>query len=360
VATELQVRVAGPDDHAGLLRLAAECQRGKEVGTEAYLSWLAGGTPEGPPIVVVAENRVSHEIVGFSWNLPLAVRLRHQPGRCYMSLNGLVHPDYRRTAIYTQMLDLDCRLSQQDGTFVYGWAKPVALFRVQSVGFRSVARVPLVVRPLRIRALVQPRLKKWWKRLGAQVGWGLASVSVFRPRPTLAGRWGLQVAEAPGFDASFDRLWDRVAGQYEVAVDRDRSFLTWRFTAPTFRGYQILTARAGGDLVAYAVIRSTEIEGVPTGMIADLVVEPTARGEAGGVLVVNEATRRFQADGRALAGTLMLSHCREFRVLRRAGYLECPEQFAPQPFRLMATPFTDGPTPAADRWFVTIADHDAI
>jgi hypothetical protein len=84
---------------------------------------------------------------------------------------------------------------------------------------------------------------------------------------------------------------------------------------------------------------------------------------AGRALVV-EATRRLEGEGMALAGSLMLPHTREYRALRAAGYVPAPDPVAPQKFRITATPFREGAyrnsLPSGDRWFVTMADHDAI
>jgi hypothetical protein len=66
----------------------------------------------------------------------------------------------------------------------------------------------------------------------------------------------------------------------------------------------------------------------------------------------------------ALAGSLMMPHAQEYAILRRAGYIDAPDRYAPQKFRIMAKPFRDGPykgaVPPANLWFFTMADHDAI
>jgi hypothetical protein len=112
------------------------------------------------------------------------------------------------------------------------------------------------------------------------------------------------------------------------------------------------------------VLRCTEIEGIWSGMIADLLVEPGARGHAAELALVAEATRRLKDEGGELAGALMLPHTQEYRILRQAGYVEAPDCVAPQKFRIMATPFREGAyreeLPSGDRWFVMMADHDAI
>jgi len=45
-----------------------------------------------------------------------------------------------------------------------------------------------------------------------------------------------------------------------------------------------------------------------------------------------EALRYFRSENMWLAGGLMSSHAAEYNVMRRAGYLPCPERFASRLF----------------------------
>jgi hypothetical protein len=65
-----------------------------------------------------------------------------------------------------------------------------------------------------------------------------------------------------------------------------------------------------------------------------------------------------------LAGCLMLQHTQEYTVLRRAGYIEAPDRFAPQPFRLalesLSPRLPKELVAQTDHWFITMANHDAV
>jgi hypothetical protein len=166
------------------------------------------------------------------------------------------------------------------------------------------------------------------------------------------------------FDERFDQFWERVSDKYEIIIKRDRAFLTWRFYNTSFRSYEILAAKVGGELAGYAVLRCTEIEGIATGLIMDLLVEQGARGEAAGMLLVEQATCRFEEAGMALAGSLMLPHTHEFAILRKSGYVKAPERFSPQGFQLNAKSLSSEVSQEflaqSSRWFITMANHDAV
>ncbi len=119
----------------------------------------------------------------------------------------------------------------------------------------------------------------------------LAARGLARPAAALAG-WGLDaitslsrvvarppgprnmVREIPCFDDRFDSLWATVAdGGLALAV-RDRAFLDWRFSQCPNRKYHILEVVEGGQLRGYVVVRIEDLEGVPRGLIVDILAAP--------------------------------------------------------------------------------------
>jgi hypothetical protein len=358
-----RVRLAYEADLPGQLELAAREFGDKESGRAEYFDWLNVDTPAGRPVVVVGEDRATGRIAGYVWAMAYKMKVNDEVHTCYMGCNALVHPDFRRSALYSGMLKMQA-IGTSAGVALYGFPKEFTLYRVHGAGFKPVARVPLLVRPLDMATLTKIRVPKLARRLAMTIAWPIAAQTVFRPRPSLAWRWRLKLTEALTFDASFDRFWERVSSKYNVGLVRDRAFLLWRFRGASFRDYQILTACAGDELVGYVVLRDYETDEIKCGMIADLLVEPGPRGDSAGLLLVNEATRRLKAHGMALAGALMMPHAQEYRILRRAGYLQPPQRMAPQTFRIVAHAFRFGPyqgtVPPADQCFFTMADHDAI
>jgi len=351
------------EDRAGVLRLSADHYREAELARDEYVDWLAADAPGGRPFAVVAADGPAGDVVGFVWNVPLNVTIKGSTGRCYMSCNGLVHPDYRKYGLYVQISRRAIEL-MHDADFKYGFAKPSALYSLQASGIKPVCQVPLLVRPLDIGRLTRARVPRRAERVAMMLGWQVVAHTVLRPAGVHGRHSNLRVVAENAFDESFDDLWQRAKDKYDLSVNRDRAFLTWRFGRSPFRGYVTLAARVGRDLAGYAVVRSAEVQGIPTGLIMDLLVEPGDRGMAAGRLLTAEAIDRFRKAKMLLAGSLMLRHTQEYGILRQAGFVECPTRFSPQPFRLVAKPLREGTVAEAvvrpESWFVTMANHDAV
>jgi hypothetical protein len=361
--TKWRVREYIPSDWESVLELGKLHHGDRELADPRYSQWLARCDFANKPTLIVGESLASAEVAGFIWAIPFRAQCNGASGLSYVGCNALVHPSFRRTVLYMPLVKAAAHAAG-DGLYSYGFVKPGTLSHYRRVDMHLVTLLPLLVRPLDNAQLVHNRVTHPAMRLALRLGWLVAGKTVYRPRQVNAQTWGLELREESAFDASFDIFWEKVAIKYDTMTVRDRAFLTWRFTNLGFRSYQIQTARAGDDIVGYIVLRLVQFAGVWSGLICDLLVEPGQRGQAAGLLLVNEATKRFADYGMALAGSLMLEHTDEYRVLRRAGYLSCPKQLAPQPFQFIARPTGEIVTHEhlADptHWFVTMADHDAV
>jgi hypothetical protein len=361
--TKWRVREYRPSDWDNVLDLGKLHHGSRELADHRYSEWLARCDYATKPTLIVGESLASGEIAGFIWAIPFRAQYNGTTGLTYAGCNALVHPSFRRTVLYMHLVKAAAHVAS-DGLYSYGFAKPNTLSHYRRIDMHLVTNIPLLVRPLDNAQLVSNRITNPVLGLMIRMGWFVAGNTMYRPRRENPQRWGLQLRDESTFDASFDRFWEKVADKYDTMTVRDRGYLTWRFTNVGFREYQTLTARADGDIVGYVVLRMAELAGVRSGLICDLMVEPGERGEAAGLLLVNEATKRFTSSGMALASSLMLEHTDEYRILRRAGYVPCPKKLAPQPFQLIARPTGENVTHEhlADprNWFLTMADHDAV
>ena len=356
-------RLVRDDDKWSILRLSALHYGDKEQAKEGFFDWLYGGTPAGRPIVAVAEALASGEIVGFTWHLPFQVSLQGVEALCLMGCNALVHPDFRLKGIYLTLREMTFE-RVEDQLFTYGFPKPAAIYPHGKAGMNRVTRIPLMVMPLDMHALAKSRISNSIVGLAMDVGWRVASRTILRPHRPSSGSYGIRISEHTTFDTSFDHFWEKVAGKYPIIIKRDRAFLNWRFCRLSFRSYQILSARAGSEMLGYAVLRCADISRVRTGLIMDLLVEESSRGEAAGLQLLAEAKGWFQRNGAALAGCLMLPHTQESTILQQAGFVNCPERFAPQTFALSAKSLSPHVTNEflleSKNWFITSANHDAV
>lgn len=355
-----------PGDEADILamNLAEYGPRNGIITPEAF-HWRFAQNPAGSAEVTTVRDDVTGRLAGFTWTLPVRMRLYGKERLAAVTANQIVRPEYRDTLAYARMSRRRMLWLRQHGIpFRYNFPTEAIFASVGAAEKMASFLLPLLVRPLDSLRLARARLQPGW--LGSVLGWGgrLAAPLYFYARPLSSRPGGLSVEHLAGFDERFDELWQRVQGKYPVMAVRDRAFLSWRFAPVAGRAYHILAASAGSRLAGYAVLRVTdEIRDIPAGLVMDLLLEPGSRGEAAGQLLLAEAWKHFQAQRAWLAGGLAFPHTAEYRAMHAAGYRHLPGRLAPRLFRLAFNCFGEE-MPKTEEvqqqdLFFTIADYEA-
>jgi GNAT superfamily N-acetyltransferase len=173
-----------------------------------------------------------------------------------------------------------------------------------------------------------------------------------------AARWRpvdgdvVRVAE---FDDRFTRLWRRVAPNFEFAVRREASDLSWKFLRPPHVSYEIAALARGGEVLGYVVYRHVEEPRGRVTLLVDFLADP------GDPAALRTLLRWIDREA-AVAGSVLIrtfSTCTAFHgALRAAGY-----EYGPPGMRFVAK-INAVPVPptfydSAERWHVTLGDSDA-
>jgi predicted N-acetyltransferase YhbS len=354
-----------PEDKPAILAINRAEYGDVALSHEAYFDWLASRRPKDIPHRVVREKSTGTPLTaGMAITLDAVCQGEVVP--VMIGMNIVVVPEYRRQGIHTTLATQardDIKKAGYRFTIVFPNPRSMRQL-VKSPVHHLVCRVPLLMRPLDIRALTASHVDNPPMRWGINVGWQIASRTLWRERRPSDDGAQLTVAEDAAFDGSYDRFWAQVRSKYDIMLVRDRDFLQWRFKDIPIRKYQVLSARSDGELWGYIVLRQAEIRGTMTGLVADMMVLPGERGDRAGAALLHEALVRFRANNLALTGGLLLPHTHEFQLMRRSGYLVAPDRFAPQPFHLFFRQYSEPPPidllRTSETWFVSIADHDAV
>lgn len=336
-----------------------------DLAQEVYYDWVTRKKPAEFDQRVAREKKTG-KILNSGISVGVPAVWRGQEIRVLLGFNIVVDPRYRRQGIHTTLSNL-AREDVQEAGYRFTILFPNQQSMTQAIKARNhylISQVPLMIRPLDIQALTARYVGHALLRWGLNLSWAIAGRTLWRERLPQTDPDVHLVAEGKELDESYDRFWANVKQKYDLMVVRDRDFLQWRFCDIPTRDYQILSVRRDGEMEGYLVLREAEIRGTPTGMISDFLVLPGARGDKAGLRLLHEAIQRFRDAHVALTGGLVLPHTQEYQIMRRAGFLDAPERFAPQPFYLFVRTYSDEPpldvVKRPGSWYVSIADHDAV
>jgi hypothetical protein len=334
------------------------------LSTPEDFYWRYAQNPAGRAIISVVRDGDSGSVIGFIWIVPLRVRVFGEDWAGATGTNLLIHPGYRGTSAYVKLMRQFRRVFVDHDIWLhYSFISETAHSRLRPDDPCVAFKVPLLIRPLDMMKLARAYFNNRWQGLIVGIGGQLVTPLLFRARQSDLDQYNLTLHVLDGFDDRFDDFWARVQDKYPVMVIRDRCYLAWRFAGISGRQYRILVVQVGDEVIGYIVLRCVTIREIPTGLVMDLLVEAGPRGEAAGDCLMAGAWRYFRLEKMWLAGGLVSSHTAEYHIMRRAGYLPCPERFAPRFFRLAYRVHDKKPAVVPrllpEHWFVTIADYEA-
>ncbi|MEN6493279.1 MAG: hypothetical protein ABFD16_03230 [Thermoguttaceae bacterium] len=145
---------------------------------------------------------------------------------------------------------------QQAYKFVYSLPNAESEPVLKRVGYRFLGSVQRWYKPIRCEKLLHSRLHNPLLQKAASVAsiavdgaLAVKSRELFYRRPA-----DIHVKLTDGFDAAFDQLWKKAAGQFAYIGERTADYLTWRFGRSPDGPFQVFCIKnACQELLAYLV-----------------------------------------------------------------------------------------------------------
>jgi GNAT superfamily N-acetyltransferase len=360
-------------DKSDILSLIRDEYGDVDRANEDYYDWLRTACPPDVQQWIVRE-KATGRVISAGTMVGVRATWKGRGIKALLGFDMIVAPKYRRQGIHTTLTKQTREDVERAGFCVTTiFPNPKSMPQLaRSTNYHLVSQVPLLIRPLDMRALMEGRFGSELLAWGGALGWEVAGRTLWRQQRPSPNGPSLHISEDAVLDGAYDDFWEQVRAKYDLMLVRDRAFLRWRFHDIPTRDYQILSARLqDGDLndspktqiLGYIVLRQANIRGIMTGLIADFVVLPGEQGDRAGLCLLDAALERFKRTNTPLAGGLFLPHTQEYTVMRRAGFVSAPQALAPQPFHLFIRSHCDDPPLSAltrpESWHITIADHDA-
>ena len=350
-----------PENLSETIEMTYEYYGKSWISDIGYLKWQYEANPAGPAIIQLARDLETDHLAGQYVVIPMRFKAFNQTVNGILSLNTLTRQIYTGQGIFTELAKTvyqDC--AEQGSDFCYGFPNPNSYPGfMKKLGFTDLGSVPLLLRPLNIKALVK-------QRFGSLLG---SLALPFQPFYKVRDRSedDYEVYSLTPFNLSeVNAFWARTQDKYPIMGIRDADFIRWRYFENPYRDYQLYAIRKknGCELNGYIVGRCTEVEGISSGMIVDFLVDPNV--PHAGNFLINRLLRFFVDNNMDLAGSLMMPHTEESRLLKAKGFFTCPKAFEPQPFPVIyrrLNPQGEGkldPFLQLNHWFLTMGDYDAI
>lgn len=355
-----------PENLLETIEMTREYYGDSWISDAGYLKWQYEANPAGPAMIQLARDVDSDQLAGQYVALPMRFKTFDKTVNGILSLNTLTRQIYTGQGIFTGLAKAvyqDC--AEQGSKFCYGFPNPNSYPGfIKKLGFTDLGCVPLLLRPLNTKALVA-------RKFGSLLGSLCFPFQLFyQVKDRSDNRYEVYPLTAITL-SELNAFWAKVQDKYPIMGIRDADYIRWRYFENPYRNYQVygVRQRNKSELLGYIVGRCTEVAAMPTGMIVDFLVNPSVPDA--GDLLIKRLLRFFDENNMDLAGSLMLQHTEESRLLKANGFFTCPKALEPQPFPVIYRRLSpqgeenhgEG-TPDTflqlNRWFLTMGDYDAI
>ncbi len=348
-----RVRDGNEEDVEGIfsVRRNAFGETEKDKLDPGFWKWEFKQGPDGEALIYIVEDE--DRVVGHFADLPREFSLRGEVVRGTLSVDLMVHSDYRRKGIFEAMGKYAIqRVRKENGLFMMAYPiRPETVQGFKKIGWEEVVELPVLVYPIRFRGVANRYLH--FSPVSFLAG-GVARFFYFllygiRKRN---GMEGVEVEQVSLLDDQFDDFWQKALSLNPIAGVRNRNYLTWRYLQHPTRTYTIYRARQNGEMKGYIVLRKVELLNFDSAVIVDLL----ALDEATLVALVRKGIQRSRQEGADLLGFMVPKRHLYYKILRNMGFLPSFKTFL-----LMIYSIEKGRRLLdAEQWYVNWGDTDVI
>lgn len=342
-----------------MLKMTVE-QYGAEndIADQKFLMHEYFENPAGDAVISLAYDDAQMTIAGQYIMWPMRFMVGNNKIKCAHSLNILTGKQYRGQGIFTGLAEENYKTAYKDDiAFTYATPNPNSYpGYMKKLSFTELGRLPLLLRPLKPSHMVKEFLHSNLLSRPAGLFDGIFSAKMKNDD-------GVSIVDINSDNVELlDVLWENVQDKYPIMNIRDSAYVKFRYLEMPRREYYPVIAMKNGMPVAWAVGRIMEVAGMQCGMIADFLFQ--SGEEAAAKILLDKLLVKLQENGASVAGSLMLSHTEEVKILKSKGFFKCPRKLEPQPFpllvRILDATRADKKILQLSNWFFTMGDYDVI
>ncbi|HEY2217284.1 MAG TPA: GNAT family N-acetyltransferase [Solirubrobacteraceae bacterium] len=293
------------------------------ASVETY-RWKFHGFPASPPsyeYMALEDGRM----VGYYAAIPYRYQIGGSMRRVGMACDVMTHSQARGKGVFTSLGRYSLAEMQQAGVdLMTGYPiRPGVMGGHLRVGWTIAFELPMYLHPLKSNAILRSKRLGW---LAPPVNVG---IGIFQR--LLGGRSsdaGLRVNTGPAPEllrseafAEFVQRWSQSVPNHLI---KSADFYDWRLAAPGTQ-YQAFLAQRDEQIVAAAVVREQDLQGIPSLALLDLMVVDGEERTLG--LLYRTIADQARRLGVEAVVTMMSKHSAKRYRLARHGFLKSPFTF---------------------------------
>jgi hypothetical protein len=316
-----------------------------------FWRWEFREGPDGKALIYIVEHE--DKIIGHFADIPRRFSVQGELVLGTLSLDLMVQHDYWRRGIFAAMGRYGAqRVKQENGLFMTAFPiRSETILGLKKIGWREVAKLPVLVYPIRFHGILNRYLRLLPLSLLAG-GTARFFYSLFYGLKREKGTEGFEIEKVGLLDDQFDSFCQKASSLYPVLGVRNRKYLTWRYLQHPTRSYTIYRIKKNGEMRGYIVLRKVELLNFNSAVIVDLLV----LDEVTLLMLVKKGIQHSRLEGADLLGFMVPQGHSYYKILRKMGFLPSFKTFL-----FMVYPHSEREIIlSSGKWYVNWGDTDVI
>jgi L-amino acid N-acyltransferase YncA len=273
--------------------------------------WKYSKNPHGSPLIWVAEDK--GRIVGCYILNPVKLRIGRNLVMGAQSVDAAVDNSYRGGGIFKKLASAAIAEASSNGiNLIYAFPTEISYKGQIRIGCRPMFMIPKMYRVFRIGSLLEKSLDIESSSIKRVVGILDAFQGARARKVSAKSDFRFELSSIKEFDSTFEIFWEEISEKNNsVLVERDLSYLNWRYIAHPEKQYKVCVCKKDTKIVGYAVFnveRTSKIDResvnqISVGNIIDLITLPNMASSA--YPLISAACNYFEHEHVDIAGCWM-------------------------------------------------------
>jgi len=340
-------------ENQGMLELINSAYGNVEIKNSKYLNWQYNENPQGGSIIVLCfDEKKKDFVIGKEAIISSELNLGNTCVKSSISLNTIVHSNYRRRGIFSKLVSVLPDLAMKEGILsAYGVPNPNSHKAFLKEGWKEITKLPLLVRIQKPSNYFNNNLKIFFRPIDF-----FYKIKI---------KEQLEIEEYKENFKDFEHLTSKLPKRIPVSQNRNHNYLQWRYNDHPTRKYNTYIIRKESEIIGYIITRETKFKGKPIGVILDFVTNGESNNEEEFVNLVKFALLELQKKQVAITIATFQPSLIEYKILCKAGFFKVPEFLKPEPLPFIVKIFDTSNEELKsienyDNWFFTFGDYDVF
>jgi hypothetical protein len=268
------------------------------------------------------------------------------------SLDTITDIDYRGQGLFIKLAKDVYQKAADDGVaLVYGFPNGNSIHGFKSkLDWEVLDPVPFMIKPIKT---------SYFSRKISVFKW-LPNFNVSFSKYKESNKF--RIEENFSFPEMVTPLWESFANQIEVAVQRDKNYLDWRYIQKPFENYKIAHCYSENNTyLGFIVYAIKEKHGGKIAYIMELIFD--LKSQKAGRKLLQYAINQIKKENADCILSWCMDHSPNYNVFKKEFFFKLPEKFRPIELHFGARAFNKELASTINNrnnWYLSYSDSDTV